>query len=355
LSGNLTIDLVFRNIAVSSESSTNFGGTQVRTISVDSQSVGNPYTVKNTTLSTNVTDINWEVKGVADFNKDGVGDLLWRNKVTGENAIWLMKNSPANGIELDKGYFLPSTDNSWSIRGVGDFDKDGKQNILWQRSNGEAAIWGINYDSAATTNPLSLDSAKTKAIKSTSADWGIQGWADFNKDGIFDIFWQNTAGDTGIWEMKADGSGNDPFFSRGYLVYNVGFNSGLVVEGAADFNRDGINDIIWRNAYTNETVIWNMQITTGEAGIIPGETKISQAYNITPPSDANWQLTAVVDLNQDSTPDFVWSNYATGENAVWEMKLNVTTDKVTLDKGYYLPNTDDFNWRFAALAYSNLV
>ena len=37
-----------------------------------------------------VPDTNWEIVGTGDFNGDGKTDILWRNKSTGQNVVWLM-------------------------------------------------------------------------------------------------------------------------------------------------------------------------------------------------------------------------------------------------------------------------
>jgi hypothetical protein len=37
-----------------------------------------------------VADLNWQIVSTADFDNDGKTDLLWRHRVTGENAIWQM-------------------------------------------------------------------------------------------------------------------------------------------------------------------------------------------------------------------------------------------------------------------------
>jgi hypothetical protein len=347
LSGGLNIDLVDRNYNPSSSSS-NFGAVQIDSLSFDSTNATKPYSVKTQKLAQTVQDLNWDIKGVADINKDGIGDLFWRNKETGENAVWLMARDGAN-IELGKGVFLDSADKSWQIKGIADFDNDGKTNVLWQRSNGEAAIWGLDYNINNTGNPISLDLTKTQFIKSTSEDWSMQGWADFTKDGISDIFWKNqSTGETAIWELNSNGVSPDPFFSKGYLVQNVGANSAWVVEGVADINKDGVNDIVWRNSETNDTAIWSM-------GIEDGETKIGTAYTLADkPSSASWQLTSVADINRDGTPDFIWSNYETSENAVWEIQVD-NLGQPSLKKGYFLEDSNDANWRFGAIAYGEVA
>jgi len=37
-----------------------------------------------------LSDQAWQVQGIGDFDGDGKADILWRNSSTGENYIWLM-------------------------------------------------------------------------------------------------------------------------------------------------------------------------------------------------------------------------------------------------------------------------
>jgi len=41
-------------------------------------------------VATTVADLNWSISGTGDFNADDKTDILWRNSVTGVNALWLM-------------------------------------------------------------------------------------------------------------------------------------------------------------------------------------------------------------------------------------------------------------------------
>ena len=37
-----------------------------------------------------ILSTNWEVKGIGDFDASSKADVIWRNKVTGENIVWLL-------------------------------------------------------------------------------------------------------------------------------------------------------------------------------------------------------------------------------------------------------------------------
>jgi len=80
------------------------------------------------------------VRHTGDFNGDGKDDILWRDEVTGQLAMWLM-----NGITVFSGAPVGTVALDWSIVGIGDFDGNGKDDILWVRtSTGQVAIWFMN-------------------------------------------------------------------------------------------------------------------------------------------------------------------------------------------------------------------
>ena len=49
---------------------------------------GTPATLATAARTGTVADQNWKVAGTGDFNGDGKSDILWRNTSTGDNAIW---------------------------------------------------------------------------------------------------------------------------------------------------------------------------------------------------------------------------------------------------------------------------
>jgi hypothetical protein len=46
-----------------------------------------------------VADQSWTIVGTGDFNADGKIDILWRNTSTGTNAIWYMDLAQFIGAE----------------------------------------------------------------------------------------------------------------------------------------------------------------------------------------------------------------------------------------------------------------
>ena len=49
-----------------------------------------------------------------------------------------------NGIQPPQGAFVGNVQTAWSIVGTGDFNGDGKGDILWRNTNGDVAMWLMN-------------------------------------------------------------------------------------------------------------------------------------------------------------------------------------------------------------------
>src|SRR2546428_13091971 len=72
-----------------------------------------------------VADLNWRVAALGDYNGDGKADILWRNASTGENYIYPMNGTTILGTE---GYTRTAADLNWQVAGVGDCDGAPKPN-----------------------------------------------------------------------------------------------------------------------------------------------------------------------------------------------------------------------------------
>jgi hypothetical protein len=191
----------------------------------------------------------WSVAGVGDFNGDGYADILWRNTTTGDVAIWEMNGTT---ILNPSSAGVGNVATNWSAVGVGDFNGDGKADILWQNtSNGNLAIYLMN----GTTITSSATFANLGA-------YSVVGIGDFNGDGKSDILLRDTAGDIAIWEMNGTTILNPSSSSVGNL------STVWSVAETGDFNGDGESDILWRDT-SGDLAIWEMNGTTisGSAGL----------------------------------------------------------------------------------------
>jgi hypothetical protein len=93
----------------------------------------------------------WHVIGSGDFNGDGKADILWQNN-DGSPSVWEMNGSLVVGWGA-----LPNPGPTWHVIGSSDVNGDGKSDILWQNDDGSPSVWLMNGTSvvgwAALPNP----------------------------------------------------------------------------------------------------------------------------------------------------------------------------------------------------------
>jgi hypothetical protein len=193
-------------------------------------------------------DLNWRISGVADMDRDGQSDVIWHNTATGANRVWLM-----DGSTLASEVALPGLSPSalmWDVVGTGDFDADGTPDIVWQDSlSGQVAVWMF---SRAGDGSFSLKT--TRSIATVPTNWKVRGVADFNRDLIPDLVWQDTtSGAIAVWFM---GPGAQSIRDTRYFMNLAGtpYNGKVAtvdpnwrIVGVGDFNNDLRADLIWQH------------------------------------------------------------------------------------------------------------
>ncbi len=161
-------------------------------------------TLQTITLGNLSTD--WAVMGA-----DMKGDIFWRNTITGEFGMWVM-----NGATVAQSVSFGLQPLNWTVAGIGDFDGNGSEDILWRDTSGDVATWLMNGTQFMSSTTFA----------NVPTNWNIVQTGDYNGDGKSDILWFDNSGNVGVWFM------NGTTILQGYVFGNVGTNWGVQSLGA---------------------------------------------------------------------------------------------------------------------------
>jgi len=256
---------------------------------------------QNTSIRS-VPNVAWKIAGSGDFDGDGHADLFWRNSETGYTAVWLERggdftNVPGPLVSLD-----------WSPRGVADVDGDGKADVVWRNGGtGENAIWLM--DGGDHTNvPL-------PAV--TDTEWSIRAVSDFDRDGFADFLWKRSSGETAIWYMDATlAHTNVPMPTVGPGWEPVG----------------SVHEyVFWRNSdlfYMTSWDIANRSTLYNQGMYVPNRMK-----------DPAWKVVATGDFGGQTNA--IWRG-PDGTNVLWPMPFQSYYQEIPL------ATVSDTTWEIAA-------
>lgn len=314
--------------------------------------------LENNNPFTSIAGRDWLMEAVADFNGDGQNDVFFHNNVTGETQVWLMQKDSTTGAVTRSGtansiYTIGEA--GWQVAGVADFDNNGVSDIVWRNQiTGSNGVWMMQ----SSGGTVSLGSAHFIA-SDAGTEWSIEHVADVNDNGQYDLIWRNnTTGENAIWEMTytstdaatdtpvpttttsttAANAANNPFSRTAAYAVTPDESPNSILAAVADFNGDNILDFVWHNDVTGATNIWEMSAGTS------GQVSRNRENNlVNTGANAGWELAGVAQLNQDATPDFVWRNYRTGDNFAWSINYDATNG-LTFGDDAVVYGTIDTNW-----------
>ncbi|MBF0537365.1 MAG: SBBP repeat-containing protein, partial [Nitrospirae bacterium] len=126
-----------------------------------------------------VSDPSWQIRATADFNGDGKSDILWQNTTTGQFYVWYIDGTQKgidmiigggylyNGTDPLKGVSM--SDPNWQLKAVTDYNNDGMADMLWYNaSTGQVYIWiinGVSISSVASGSPANVGANSNWQIK----------------------------------------------------------------------------------------------------------------------------------------------------------------------------------------------
>ena len=270
-----------------------------------------------------------------DFNGDNIDDFIVTSDwgiglLTHDGNIWRPLAVKANGTGFGGWNFQSASD---QIQGVGDFNKDGKDDFI------VTSGWGISIltlDGNSSLNSLMIKPNGTDfgGWKFQSADNQIQGIGDFNNDGKDDFI--VTSG-WGIAILTLDGNNLNTLMIKPNGTGFGGWNfqsTNDQIQGVGDFNNDGRDDFIVTSG-------WGIAILTLDGnnlnslmikpnGTDFGSWKFQSADN---------QIQGIGDFNNDGKDDFVvTSGWGIG---ILELSGNILSALVVKPNG-----TEFGGWNF---------
>ena len=252
----------------------------------------------------------WDALGAGDFDGDGKDDIL------------CMDSSGAVNVRLSNGsgtfpqeQSLNSKTAAQSVIGIGDFNGNGKDDVLVANPvTAELAYW-----ESGATEP-------SNDIGYYSLDWTMIATDDFNGDGKCDMLWRNSfIGEDGLtynayctWIM------DPPLGQSDWRMVSVANPAEWDFLCSGDFDGDGTNDI----AMINDAGV------VGVWGIDNGYLDSWSILNAVNNPD-EWTFGGVGDFDADGWDDIAWCNNSTNSVNYW------STYNIQIDPD----NNNGNNWK----------
>ena len=136
-------------------------------------------TTSSTQLGSYATSSGWAMQGCGDFNGDGKDSVLMS-----QNGFFY--SVELDGTQTSLGSLAWSASDGWEVRAIGDFSGDGKDDImLFMAQNNDAAGCIVLLPDGDAVNYQTV--GQLNAYIGNAPDWSIVGCGDYNGDGKDDL------------------------------------------------------------------------------------------------------------------------------------------------------------------------
>lgn len=221
-----------------------------------------------------------------DVDGNGTSDILVHDPAARTLAQWRMQGHQVDAAPAPQVHAA-----GLSPAATGDFDGDGRADVLWRSAGGELRLWHAAGDgwTESTVGGGVLPASTT-----------IAGAADFNGDGRDELLLVDGAGgEVGYWTL-ADGSRTRVASAPGHP------DASPVASG--DLDGDGRDDLLWMTG-ARELVVWWGNAPFGEAGTtLPGG-----------PLAPGWTVGGIADVDGDGGGDLLFFHAAKAQSMWWAM------------------------------------
>jgi len=85
---------------------------------------------------------------LGDFDGDGKGDILFRNR-QGKLKLWTM-----NGVTIANQIDLPDSDPTWNLYAIADLNGDGTMDMIFRKPDNTLVVWLMNKTSPAAPSVI---------------------------------------------------------------------------------------------------------------------------------------------------------------------------------------------------------
>jgi hypothetical protein len=208
--------------------------------------------------------------------------------------------------------------------------------------NNASTLAGIRYLSLAGQTASERFKLPTK--------WRAEAVGDLNRDGINDVIYRNTTNGEQTAYIVFLGEGGriigQDFVKLNNTALSIADNANWQIKGLSDMNGDGTLDIIWHNAEQDSTAVWYLPGTAS--------TNLLSAAFLTRPGGAaakfdapGTRLVGVGDFDGDGKAEFLYRNNATDRTTLWKLNgSEVVQEQVlipTNQAGWEIKLVADFN------------
>jgi len=208
---------------------------------------------------------------------------------------------------------------------IRDFNADGKPDLLFQNTSGQAFAWFLNGTTLSGGNFVTPGPA--------TADWRIAASGDFTGDAKADLLVQHQ-GDGAVRLLRMEGT-----VGTGEQLIPIATNTPWRIAGAGDLSNDGHIDIIWQHVSTRQLYIWFMKPLadwagfSGPAGAFRGSYLLDTDQAIVTPASTSMRVGGVADVDLDDRVDLIWQDDTTGALSVWYLNENTVVSRGPLSHG----------------------